>query len=101
MTVAYKAGIREVSENYNDRYNIKIAHGFRKFLSTTLSNIKTADGSGRTAIDFINKEWLLGHIYRPDYEVGIMIAIDHQDISCVTRQIKRESIYTESKKTII
>ena len=27
-------------------------------------------------------------IYRPDYEVGIMIAIDYQDISCVTRQIK-------------
>lgn len=26
-TVAYKAGIREVSENYKDRYNIKIAHG--------------------------------------------------------------------------
>jgi hypothetical protein len=24
MTVAYKDGIREVSENYNDRYNIKI-----------------------------------------------------------------------------
>jgi hypothetical protein len=34
--VAYKAGIRETSENYNDRYNIKIAHGFRKFFSTTL-----------------------------------------------------------------
>ncbi len=57
--VAYKAGIREASENYNDRYNIKIAHGFRKFFSTTLSNIKTPDG--RTAIDFIKKEWLLGH----------------------------------------
>jgi hypothetical protein len=59
--VAYKAGIREVSENYNDRYNIKIAHGFRKFFSTTLSSIKVADGSGRNAIDFIKKEWLLGH----------------------------------------
>src|SRR5215217_416017 len=57
--VSYKAGIREASENYNDRYNIKIAHGFRKFFSTTLSNIKTPDG--RTAIDFIKKEWLLGH----------------------------------------
>jgi integrase len=57
--VAYKAGIREASENYNDRYNIKIAHGYRKFFSTTLSNIKTPDG--RTAIDFIKKEWLLGH----------------------------------------
>jgi integrase len=59
--VAYKAGIREASENYNDRYNIKIAHGFRKFFSTTLSSIKAADGSGRNAIDFIKKEWLLGH----------------------------------------
>jgi len=28
-TVAYKAGIREASENYKGRYNIKIAHGFR------------------------------------------------------------------------
>ena len=59
--VAYRAGIREASENYNDRYNIKIAHGFRKFFSTTLSSIKAADGSGRNAIDFIKKEWLLGH----------------------------------------
>jgi hypothetical protein len=58
-TVAYKAGIREVSENYADRYNIKIAHGFRKFFSSTLSSIKTPDG--RYAIDFIKKEWLLGH----------------------------------------
>jgi hypothetical protein len=61
LTVAYKAGIREVSENYHERYNIKIAHGFRKFFSTTLSSIKAADGSGRNAIDFIKKEWLLGH----------------------------------------
>lgn len=57
--VAYKAGIREASENYQARYNIKVAHGYRKFFSTTLSNIKTPDG--RTAIDFIKKEWLLGH----------------------------------------
>jgi integrase len=61
ITVAYKAGIREASENYNDRYNIKIAHGFRKYFSSTLSNIKAPDGSGRNAIDFIKKEWLLGH----------------------------------------
>ena len=60
-TVAYKAGIREASENYNDRYNIKIAHGFRKYFSSTLSNITAPDGSGRNAIDFIKKEWLLGH----------------------------------------
>lgn len=59
--VAYKAGIREASENYNDRYNVKIAHGFRKYFSSTLSNIKAPDGSGRNAIDFIKKEWLLGH----------------------------------------
>jgi hypothetical protein len=58
-TVAYKAGIREASENYVERYNIKIAHGFRKFFSSTLSNIKTPDGLN--AIDFIKKEWLLGH----------------------------------------
>jgi integrase len=61
-TVAHKAGVREVSENYKGRYNIKIAHGFRKFFSTTLSSIKTRDG--RTAIDFIKKEWLLGHALR-------------------------------------
>lgn len=61
VTVAYKANVREVSENYHDRYNIKIAHGFRKFFSSTLSNIKAPDGSGRSAIDFIKKEWLLGH----------------------------------------
>jgi integrase len=61
LKVAYKAGIREVSENYHERYNIKIAHGFRKFFSTTLSSIKAADGSSRNAIDFIKKEWLLGH----------------------------------------
>ncbi len=30
-----------------------------KFFSTTLSSIKTKDG--RTAIDFIKKEWLMGH----------------------------------------
>lgn len=59
--VAHKAGIREASEKYNERYNIKLAHGFRKYFSTTLSNIKAPDGSGRNAIDFIKKEWLLGH----------------------------------------
>jgi hypothetical protein len=59
--VAYKAGIREASESYNERYNIKIAHGFRKYFSSTLSNIKAPDGTGRYAIDFIKKEWLLGH----------------------------------------
>jgi hypothetical protein len=60
-SVAYKAGVREPSENYNQRYNIKIAHGFRKFFSSILSSIKTSDGSERYAIDFIKKEWLLGH----------------------------------------
>ena len=35
-TVAYKAGVREPSEKYNQRYNIKIAHGFRKFFSSIL-----------------------------------------------------------------
>jgi hypothetical protein len=35
------------------------AHRFRKFFSSTLSNIKTSDGLN--AIDFIKKEWLLGH----------------------------------------
>jgi hypothetical protein len=61
-TVAYKAGIREASEKYKERYNIKIAHGFRKYFSSTLSNIKTPDG--KYAIDFIKKEWLLGHALR-------------------------------------
>jgi integrase len=58
-TVAYKAGVREVSENYKHRYNIKIAHGFRKFFNTTLGNIRTKDG--RLAIDFIRKEMMMGH----------------------------------------
>ena len=58
-TVAFKAGIREVSEKYKERYNIKIAHGFRKFFNTTLSNIRTKDG--RLAIDFIRKEMMMGH----------------------------------------
>lgn len=58
-TVAYKAGVREASEKYNVRYNIKVAHGYRKFFSSTLSNIRTPDG--RNDIDFIKKEWLLGH----------------------------------------
>ena len=59
--VAYKAGIREASENYNQMYNVKIAHGFRKYFSTTLSNIKNKNGDGRPAIDFLHKEKLLGH----------------------------------------
>jgi integrase len=57
---AYKAGIRQNSQNYyNNRYNIKVAHGFRKYFSTVLSNVRTEDQ--RPAIDFIKKEWLLGH----------------------------------------
>ena len=43
--VADKAGVREASESYNDRYNIKIAHGYRKYFSSTLSSIKASDGS--------------------------------------------------------
>jgi integrase len=58
-TVAYKAGVRQPSKKYNERYNVKIAHGFRKFFSTTLSNVKTADG--RPAVDFLKKEILMGH----------------------------------------
>jgi hypothetical protein len=58
-TVAFKAGVRQPSEYYKERYNVKIAHGFRKFFSSTLSNIK--DNTGRNAIDFVKKEWLLGH----------------------------------------
>jgi hypothetical protein len=58
-TVAYKAGVREVSENYNQRYSVKNAHGFRKFFNTTLGNIRTKDG--RLAIDFIRKEMMMGH----------------------------------------
>ena len=38
---------------------MKIAHGFRKYFSTTLSNIRTKDC--RPAIDFLKKEQLLGH----------------------------------------
>jgi integrase len=58
-TAAYKAGIRQPSKKYNERYNVKIAHGFRKFFSTTLSNVRTPDG--RQAIDFLKKEMLMGH----------------------------------------
>jgi integrase len=57
---AYKAGIRQAAQNYNNnRYNIKVAHGFRKYFSTVVANVRTEDQ--RPAIDFIKKEWLLGH----------------------------------------
>jgi integrase len=61
--VAYKAGIREASKDYNQRYNIKIAHGFRKFFNTTLRSIKTKDGQ-QPAIQYIHKEWMMGHALR-------------------------------------
>jgi integrase len=61
--VAYKAGIREPSKAYNERYNIKIAHGFRKFFNTTLRSIKTKDGQ-QPAIQYIHKEWMMGHALR-------------------------------------
>ena len=61
--VAYKAGIREPSKDYNGRYNIKIAHGFRKFFNTTLRSIKTKDGQ-QPAIQYIHKEWMMGHALR-------------------------------------
>jgi integrase len=58
-TVAYKAGVREPSTEYNERYNIKIAHGFRKFFNTTLRGIRTKDG--QPAVQYIHKEWMMGH----------------------------------------
>ena len=57
--VAYKADVREPSKNYNERYNIKLAHGFRKFFNTTLRSVKTRDG--QPAIQYIHKEWMMGH----------------------------------------
>jgi flagellar capping protein FliD len=57
--VTHKAGVREPSKKYNNRFNIKQAHGFRKFFSTVLTNVRTKDG--RPAIDFLHKEKLLGH----------------------------------------
>jgi hypothetical protein len=57
--VTHKAGVREPSGKYNARFNIKQAHGYRKFFATVLSNAKTKDG--RPAIDFLRKEQLLGH----------------------------------------
>jgi hypothetical protein len=61
--VAHKAGIREPSKAYNGRYNIKIAHGFRKFFNTTLRSVKTKDGQ-QPAIQYIHKEWMMGHALR-------------------------------------
>ena len=61
--VAYKAGIREPSKDYNGRYNIKLAHGFRKFFNTALRSIKTKDGQ-QPAIQYIHKEWMMGHALR-------------------------------------
>jgi len=61
--VAHKAGIREASKDYNQRYNIKLAHGFRKFFNTTLRSIKTKDGQ-QPAIQYIHKEWMMGHALR-------------------------------------
>jgi len=57
--VAHKADVREPSKNYNERYNIKLAHGFRKFFNTTLRSVKTKDG--QPAIQYIHKEWMMGH----------------------------------------
>ena len=57
--VCHKAGVMEQSPHYKDRFVIKRVHGFRKFFNTTLRSIKTKDG--KTAVDFINKERLLGH----------------------------------------
>lgn len=54
-----KAGIAVASENYNNRYTIKVAHGFRKGFLSSLKSVKTADG--RMAIDFGNRERLMGH----------------------------------------
>ena len=57
--ITHKAGVREPAANHRNRYNIKQVHGFRKFFNTTLATMKSKDG--RTAIDFIHKEWLMGH----------------------------------------
>ena len=62
-TVAYKAGIRQVSQHYNkSRYDVKTAHGFRKFFNTILRGVKAKDG--QQAIQYIHKEWMMGHALR-------------------------------------
>jgi hypothetical protein len=57
--VRQKAGLNIASNNYNNRFTIKTAHGFRKFFNTTVKNIRTQDGL--LLIDFITKERLMGH----------------------------------------
>jgi integrase len=57
--VTHKAGIRRPSKEYKSRFNIKRAHGFRKFFNTTISSLIGPDG--KRMIDFIHKEWMLGH----------------------------------------
>jgi hypothetical protein len=95
LTIARKAGIREVSENYHDRYNIKIAHGYRKYFSSTLSNIKASDGSGRNAIDFIKKEWLLGHTL-----TGIASLEDHYNRNDRVKMLLEEYLKAVKELTI-
>jgi integrase len=63
-----KAGVLEVSKEYNNRrYTVKGLHGFRKFFSSTVSSIKTADGLA--AIRHTSKEKLLGHTLVGDYSL--------------------------------
>ena len=59
ITIRKKAGVDVKSKNYNGRYVTKSVHGFRKWFNTTLKSIKTKDG--QPAVQFINKERLLGH----------------------------------------
>lgn len=65
--VAYKADVRKPSEYYNSRYNIKIAHGFRKTFNSVVANVRTKDG--RLAIDFIRKEMMMGHALTSIYSL--------------------------------
>jgi integrase len=54
-----KAGVNLASQHYKNRFTIKAAHGFRKYWSTVLRNIRTNEGI--PIVDFLSKERMMGH----------------------------------------
>jgi hypothetical protein len=57
--VCFKAGIMEQSKYYKNRFHVKRIHGIRKAFLTSLKSVKTAEG--QPAIEFLNRERLMGH----------------------------------------
>ena len=62
--IMFRSGVRIPSRDYNSRFNKKRSHGLRKFFSTTISSLVSSDG--RRMVDFIHKEWLLGHALKDE-----------------------------------